>query len=195
MRMYAAQYNVMEGAAEMTAMAIRTCGGQSMLKSLPLERMYATAAAALSCSPTRRRSWKTISASWPFTRWTSSTPRLATKAAPATRCGGAKRLNPVGAVRMARESVEVTGLVRLARGGLVARVGLCRQVASSHRDGSSGARRRGALIRAFTVHGEDTMYRERLTWLSHSDRTLGYSIVEGIRGVDLYEARISVDAA
>lgn len=40
MRMYAAQYNVMEGAAEMTSMAIRTCGGQSMLRSLPLERMY-----------------------------------------------------------------------------------------------------------------------------------------------------------
>lgn len=40
MRMYAAQYNVMEGAQEMAAMAIRTCGGQSMLKSLPLERMY-----------------------------------------------------------------------------------------------------------------------------------------------------------
>ena len=40
MRMYAAQYNVMEGAQEMTALAIRTCGGQSMLKSLPLERMY-----------------------------------------------------------------------------------------------------------------------------------------------------------
>ena len=38
--MYAAQYNVMEGAAEMASMAIRTCGGQSMLKSLPLERMY-----------------------------------------------------------------------------------------------------------------------------------------------------------
>lgn len=40
MRMYAAQYNVMEGAQELAAMAIRTCGGQSMLKSLPLERMY-----------------------------------------------------------------------------------------------------------------------------------------------------------
>lgn len=38
--MYAAQYNVMEGAQEMTALAIRTCGGQSMLRSLPLERMY-----------------------------------------------------------------------------------------------------------------------------------------------------------
>ena len=40
MRMYAAQYSVMEGVQEMTALAIRTCGGQSMLKSLPLERMY-----------------------------------------------------------------------------------------------------------------------------------------------------------
>jgi alkylation response protein AidB-like acyl-CoA dehydrogenase len=40
MRMYAAQYTVMEGVQEIAAMAIRTCGGQSMLKSLPLERMY-----------------------------------------------------------------------------------------------------------------------------------------------------------
>ena len=40
MRLYAAQYAVMEGVQEMTALAIRTCGGQSMLKSLPLERMY-----------------------------------------------------------------------------------------------------------------------------------------------------------
>jgi alkylation response protein AidB-like acyl-CoA dehydrogenase len=40
LRMYAAQYNVMEGVQEVAALAIRTCGGQSMLKSLPLERMY-----------------------------------------------------------------------------------------------------------------------------------------------------------
>ena len=40
MRMYAAQHNVMEGAQELAALAIRTCGGQSMLKSLPLERIY-----------------------------------------------------------------------------------------------------------------------------------------------------------
>ena len=40
MRLYAAQYAVMELLREMTALAIRTCGGQSMLKSLPLERMY-----------------------------------------------------------------------------------------------------------------------------------------------------------
>jgi len=40
LRMYAAQYNVMEAAQEIAALAIRTCGGQAMLKSLPLERIY-----------------------------------------------------------------------------------------------------------------------------------------------------------
>jgi alkylation response protein AidB-like acyl-CoA dehydrogenase len=40
MRMYAAHLAVMDGVQELAALAIRTCGGQSMLKSLPLERMY-----------------------------------------------------------------------------------------------------------------------------------------------------------
>ena len=40
LRMYAAQYAVMEGVQEIAALAIRTCGGQSLLKTLPLERMY-----------------------------------------------------------------------------------------------------------------------------------------------------------
>ena len=40
LRAYAAQYTVMENANEMCRLAIRTCGGQSMLKSLPLERLY-----------------------------------------------------------------------------------------------------------------------------------------------------------
>ena len=40
MRVYAAQYAVMEGVQEIAALAIRTCGGQSMLKTLPLERIY-----------------------------------------------------------------------------------------------------------------------------------------------------------
>jgi alkylation response protein AidB-like acyl-CoA dehydrogenase len=40
MRIYSAQYAVMEGVQELAALAIRTCGGQSMLKSLPLERIY-----------------------------------------------------------------------------------------------------------------------------------------------------------
>ena len=40
MRAYTAQYAAMENANEMARLAIRTCGGQSMLKSLPLERIY-----------------------------------------------------------------------------------------------------------------------------------------------------------
>jgi alkylation response protein AidB-like acyl-CoA dehydrogenase len=40
MRLYAAQYTVMEGASDVARLAIRTCGGQSMMKHLPLERIY-----------------------------------------------------------------------------------------------------------------------------------------------------------
>jgi alkylation response protein AidB-like acyl-CoA dehydrogenase len=40
LRAYAAQYTIMENANALCALAIRTCGGQSMLKSLPLERLY-----------------------------------------------------------------------------------------------------------------------------------------------------------
>lgn len=51
---------------------------------------------------------------------------------------------------------------------------------------------RGSLIRAFTVHGEDTLYREQLTWFSDSDRSLGYTHLEGIAGVDRYDGRMTV---
>jgi alkylation response protein AidB-like acyl-CoA dehydrogenase len=40
MRLYASHFTIMENANTLTALAIRTCGGQSMLKSLPLERLY-----------------------------------------------------------------------------------------------------------------------------------------------------------
>jgi alkylation response protein AidB-like acyl-CoA dehydrogenase len=40
MRLYASHYTIMENANALAALAIRTCGGQSMLKSLPLERLY-----------------------------------------------------------------------------------------------------------------------------------------------------------
>ena len=39
-RLYAAHYTVMENAHAICALALRTCGGQSMLKHLPLERLY-----------------------------------------------------------------------------------------------------------------------------------------------------------
>jgi len=40
LRAYATQFTVMENANELCRLAIRTCGGQSMLKNLPLERLY-----------------------------------------------------------------------------------------------------------------------------------------------------------
>ncbi|MDM0043909.1 acyl-CoA dehydrogenase family protein [Variovorax dokdonensis] len=40
LRMYIGHYTVMENAAKITQLAIRTCGGQAMLRSLPLERLY-----------------------------------------------------------------------------------------------------------------------------------------------------------
>ena len=40
MRAWAAQYTVMEFANDIARLAVRTCGGQSMLKTLPLERIY-----------------------------------------------------------------------------------------------------------------------------------------------------------
>jgi alkylation response protein AidB-like acyl-CoA dehydrogenase len=40
LRLYAAHYSIMEGANEICRLALRTCGGQSMLKHLPLERLY-----------------------------------------------------------------------------------------------------------------------------------------------------------
>ena len=38
--LYAAHYSIMENSNEICRLAVRTCGGQSMLKSLPLERLY-----------------------------------------------------------------------------------------------------------------------------------------------------------
>ncbi|MBK1660707.1 acyl-CoA dehydrogenase family protein [Paracraurococcus ruber] len=40
LRAWAAQHTVMENAAALAAKAVRTCGGQAMLKTLPLERIF-----------------------------------------------------------------------------------------------------------------------------------------------------------
>jgi len=50
----------------------------------------------------------------------------------------------------------------------------------------------GHLIRAFTVSGEEKVYRERLTYFSDTERTLRYTHLAGINGVDAYEGRLSV---
>jgi len=40
LRAYAAQFSVMENAAALASKAIRSCGGQAMLKHLALERIF-----------------------------------------------------------------------------------------------------------------------------------------------------------
>jgi len=52
----------------------------------------------------------------------------------------------------------------------------------------------GGLIRAFTVKGEQTIYRERLTWFSDSEQSMYYTHIGGISGVESYNARLSVSA-
>jgi pimeloyl-ACP methyl ester carboxylesterase len=53
----------------------------------------------------------------------------------------------------------------------------------------------GGLIRVFTVKGEDASYREQMTWFSDSDRTLGYTHLDGISDCEAYDARVSVSPA
>lgn len=47
-------------------------------------------------------------------------------------------------------------------------------------------------VRAFTVDGEATVYRERLTYLSDTDRVLSYCHLAGITGCDSYRATTTV---
>jgi pimeloyl-ACP methyl ester carboxylesterase len=51
---------------------------------------------------------------------------------------------------------------------------------------------RGALIRAFTCFRDTTLYREQLTYRSDSDRSLAYTHLQGIAGVECYAARLTV---
>ena len=53
----------------------------------------------------------------------------------------------------------------------------------------------GGQVRAFTVQGEDTIYRERLTWFSDTDRAFGYVHLQGIEGAQQYAGRMSVSAS
>jgi pimeloyl-ACP methyl ester carboxylesterase len=52
--------------------------------------------------------------------------------------------------------------------------------------------RRGSQIRAFTVAGEATVYREQLSYFSDSDRSYTYFHLEGIAGIDAYSATLRV---
>ncbi|MBX2884608.1 MAG: SRPBCC family protein, partial [Granulosicoccus sp.] len=53
---------------------------------------------------------------------------------------------------------------------------------------------KGGLLRAFTVKNEKTLYREKLTWFSDSERSMAYTHVQGIAGVEHYDARLELTA-
>jgi len=54
---------------------------------------------------------------------------------------------------------------------------------------------RGGLVRRFEVSGEETIYRERLTYFSDSERVMAYRHLDGIAGVDHYDARVVIAPA
>lgn len=49
-----------------------------------------------------------------------------------------------------------------------------------------------ARVRRFSVKGEDTIYRERLTYFSATQRRMSYTHLSGIAGVQRYDAHLSV---
>ena len=94
---------------------------------------------------------------------------------------------------MVRERVQVTGFAAVGPEAVWAVVSdFCAPwhplVASMAAERDAG----GHLVRAFTVQGEDTIYRERLTYFSASDRTMAYSHLAGIDGAERYDARLTV---
>ena len=97
---------------------------------------------------------------------------------------------------MGRDRVQVTGRIAAEPSAVWAVLGDFTAlwhplVATIRAERSPG----GAPVRAFTVRGEPGTYREQLTYLSQSDRVLGYTHLEGIAGCDRYHARISVTGA
>ncbi len=50
----------------------------------------------------------------------------------------------------------------------------------------------GGLIRCFEAAGDDSVYREQLTFFSDSDRTLQYTLLDGIAGIEHYHASLTV---
>ncbi|AZO48721.1 MAG: alpha/beta fold hydrolase [Mesorhizobium sp.] len=96
---------------------------------------------------------------------------------------------------MARETVEVVGVSAASPEAVWSVVSdFCGQwhpaIATIYAEHDA----RGTLVRAFTAHGEGTVYREQLTWLSDSDRTLAYTHLEGIAGAQSYDGRIAIGA-
>ncbi|ANT50179.1 alpha/beta fold hydrolase [Mesorhizobium amorphae] len=96
---------------------------------------------------------------------------------------------------MARQTVEVTGVSAASPEAVWSVVSdFCGRWHPAIATIRAERDARGALVRAFTAHGEDTVYREQLTWLSDSDRTLAYTHLEGIAGAQAYDGRIAIGA-
>lgn len=51
----------------------------------------------------------------------------------------------------------------------------------------------GALVRALTVSGDNSVYKERLTYYSETDRTYRYSHIAGIVDINDYHAELCVE--
>lgn len=49
-------------------------------------------------------------------------------------------------------------------------------------------------VRVFQVNGEDTVYRERLTWHSDTLQEIAYTHIQGIDGADRYDAQVRIVA-
>ena len=53
---------------------------------------------------------------------------------------------------------------------------------------------RGEVIRRFGAEGDEAVMIERLTYISHSDRVMSYTLVDGIEGAQRYTARLKITA-
>ncbi|MEM7376902.1 MAG: alpha/beta fold hydrolase [Pseudomonadota bacterium] len=91
---------------------------------------------------------------------------------------------------MAREQVEVAGQSALdaERVWRTAR----QFVSDWHPAIRSVWAEQGGTVRAFQVHGEDSLYRERLSRFSDTDRCLRYRLLEGVEGLEAYRASLRV---
>ncbi|MCB1346105.1 MAG: alpha/beta fold hydrolase [Rhodobacteraceae bacterium] len=106
---------------------------------------------------------------------------------------GRERLDQGAALIMPRDRVQVHGKLTASADAVWA---VARDFCGAWHPAMTSIRAEtgpgGALVRAFTVTGEDTVYREQRTYFSDSDRVLGYTHLQGIAGAEAYDARISV---
>ena len=191
MRMYAAQYNLMEGVQELADLAIRTCGGQSMLKTMALERMYHDCCCGALMLPYTSEIMEDYLGVLSLYDMDEIDDAPGDEGV-ARRCGQLER----SALGWRGKGGHVTGPVAADPAAVWATLrdfcGLCHPAIATI---TAQSDRRGSLIRAFTVKGEAATCREQLTYFSHSDRTLAYSHLQGIAGVKRYDARVTVLAA